>query len=589
MTLQIILAVITASLVIALAYYYLNWKAMLWLGGLFTAVCALALFLNYQNDGITFSIPVGDGLFRRGDSVSILGDYQWLAVAGFLAGAALMIAGAVKRIRIPVAEPTLSMEEPFTEKEKIEQALDAEIEKVQNELDDPSERGRQDAHEPGGAIPHRHATAPKGFESTTYERYQRLGNSFVQNTVTRLKAEIEEALRKLNILKATLAENYYAKKAGAGYSENRDRPDYQHVDDLRTEVGEAGRDRQQFIQDLNLRKGQQPEWDKPTSTKQLIMFGAMFALVEFLVSYYFLKDEIGESRAITIALYAMTVIFVLAAALAGLFKFMRPPNGIPMRVLTGAGYAVLLFLLTLGFGLLLEYREVEAKLSSGEVAGVFKTILDGYISVLTSLGNLTLFLINLIAFGLFYWKFLLWCERFYGYRRIGDRINQSKSEWHAMFSNNSTSIKNALDKASSEASDNRIAAQQAVKNLQDKKHALANIQTIIAPAFVNKLHPAYDGAINAYRTSNKEHRNLQVNPAPPYFNNAPDFCSVEEYFSSDHGIDDFMSQRKQDITKADETCQQIEHAVTEWQNQRAQISPEWADEFRNEINGDRIS
>lgn len=580
---QIFLAVITATFSIALAYYYLYWKVMLWFGGLFVVASVVALFLNYQNDNLTLSIPAS-GLFPPGESVSILGDYQWLAIVSLLTGLTLMIAAVVKRIHIPISTPvTPGTEKPLTEKEKIEQALNEEIEKLQNTLDNPRERGKQDAHAHGGAFPHLHATAPEGFESAARERYQELGNSFVRNIISQLKSEIENALRKLNTLTSTLVKDYYASKATADYNENRYEIDHKYVADLQVEVTDAERDHDEFIQNLNLRSGQQPEWDKPTSNKQLVIFGTIFAIVEFLVSYYFLKDTIGSSRAITIALSAMVLVSLLAGALAVLFQFMRPPITLLMRLLATKGYLVLLCLLILGFGLLLDYREIEAKLSSGEITGIFKAILDGYASILTNLDNLTLFIINLIAFGLFYWKFLLWRERFHGYCRVGERLSQALDKWYAMSSTNSAAIKHALEKVSSEAVKNRKDAQQAVHFLQEKKQVLENIQTIIVSTFVQKLQPSYQDAVHAYRTSNKENRNLKVNPVPNYFDQAPSFYTAEEYFPSDCGIDDFLSTHKKDISQVDEVCKKIENAATEWQNYRAQLNAQWTDQFKYEI------
>ena len=582
MNLQIFLALIAAIFITVAAYRYLKWVVICWLGGLFMVAASVALFLHFQNDDISLSIPAGEGLFWLGTRVSILGEYGWLSVIGLALGLVLLIAGIVKRIRMQ-PEPVAPVEsKPLTEKEKIERELEERIKAVQDALGDPAKRGEQDAHAPGGAVPGRHAEIPEGFEVGAREQYQTLGDSFVLTVVVRLKAEIEEALRTLSTLKNTLVDKFYANKASADYHENATEPDPQFVDNLRAQVTKAGQQRNEFERSLNLAAGQQPDWDNPTSLRQLIVYGVIFALVEFGVSYYFLKDELGESRAITIALYAMTVIFVLAVSLAELFRFMRRPTPMVTRMLAGIAYAGLLALLFLGFGLLLEYREVESTFSAG-FTEFLNAVVTGYGSMLTSLGNLTLFLINMLAFGLFYAKFLLWRERFRGYHRVNKNLDKFQEQWNAMFADNRESIVGALDQVSTEAAGNNRAATQAVKDMQEKKNVLENIQAIITPAFVQKLHPSYFDDVNKYRMSNKEHRNVQVNPAPAYFNAAAPFCQVAQHFMEDHGIGEFLSQHQDDISQANDTRQKIEDRAIGWHNERAQLNAQWAAEFKQKI------
>ncbi len=585
MLLQIILAVIAATLIIVASYRYLNWKAMLSLGGLFLVAATVALFLNYQNDSITWSVPVGGGLFRQGDSVSILGEYWWLALLILLTGIVLMIAGVIKRIRMPSPAPvSKASEDPATEREKIEKALKSEIAEVQGNLGNPSEKGVQDAQDSGGAIPRRHATEPEGFEVDARQQYETLGKSFVLNTATRLKDELGEALRTLSDIKTKLTKDYYAKKASADYRENAEEYPEEEVERRRKAVDDAGRSETQFRNRLELPSGDDPEWDKPTSGKQLIIFGVLFALIEFGVSYYLLKDQIGD-RAFVNALYAVVVIFVLSVASAWLFRFMRLPHKALIRALASVVYIACFGLLILSFGLLLEFRAVETQVAGGEFFSALNTMLTGYGSVLTDLGNLTLFLINMLAFGLFYWKFLLWHERFRGYRRVGERLRQAKGEWLSMFNKNNACIKNALDHANNEASGARKAASQAVRKIQEKKDVLENIQAILAPAFVKKLHSAYRNGIRDYRASNTEHRNVTVNPAPAYFRQDSSLCAADEHFIDNHGVDEFLASQQQSISQAEDTRQEIENTVTDWHNQSAQLNEKWTKEFKRKIDG----
>ena len=585
MNFQLFLAVIVAAAIVMASYQYLKWSVIVLLGGLYIVSVTVALFLHIQNDSITWSIPVGDGLFRPGESISILGEYGWLAWIVLMTGGALMIAGAVKRIRMQLPEPVSQVEKkPLTEKEKIEQELDEEIKKVQNALGDPAERGQQDAHDPGGTVPGIHDTEPQGFESDVRERYQTLGRSFVLNTVVRLKAEIEDALRKLSTLKTTLVEKHYEKRASADYRENAEEPDPHRISNLRKDITKAGQEHTEFVKNLNLTLGQHPDWDNPTSLNQLIYLGFLFSIIEFGVSYYFLKDEIGSNSALGVAAVAVVIILILAFLAAFVFAYIRRPMNMVIRTFAGISYVISLIILFLGLGLLLEYRSAQTLEFNIGLAG----IVVGYSSMLSNINNLVLFLINLIAYVLFYWKFLLRFERFQGYRRIGKNLSEVEGEWRAMFDSNSASISNALNQASNEAIDNKKMATQAVDDLREKKYVLENIKITIVSAFVQKLHPAYQDDVNVYRTSNKKYRNVQVNPPPVYFTQPAEFLVVgadEELFVKELGIDEFLWCHEEVITQASDTYQKIEDKVTDWHNERAQLNAQWAAEFRRKIDG----
>lgn len=586
MNLQIILAVILAVVIVVVAYRHLKWSAVIWLGGLFAVAATSALLLNFTNDGITWSIPVGDGLFRRGDSVSILGEYGWISTIGLVTGLVLMAAGVVKRIRMPAPGPVAPVEsDPPRERERIREALVEEIQEVRDALGDPAERGQQDARAPGGVIPGRHTTEPQGFEVDARGRYEALGKSFVRETVTRLKVEIEEALQKLSTLKSTLAEKYYKEMASADYHENADEPDPEHVDKLNDKVTKAFQARAQFVENLNLAPGEHPDWSKPTLFLHLVIIGSVFAVIEFCVSYWFLKGPLGEGPAIENALYAMVIVFILGFLLAAIFQFLRRPHVAWKRMLAGLGFFASLFLLGCGFGLLLYARAEGVDFTAPESIRQLRiqNILTGYESLLSDLGNLTLFLINLFALVIFCWKTLLFFERFTGYRRVDGKLVQAKEEWDAMFRNNSACIKQALRKASTEAAENKKTATRAVRELQEKRDVLENIQAIIAQVFVLKLRPAYQDTVIAYRTSNSEHRGT-VNPPPPYFQPMPPFCEVEQHFAGDHGIDEFLSRYQEDIDQASDTCQKVESRATDWNNERSQLNVELAAEFTRKIN-----
>lgn len=585
MTTQIILTSILAILIVAAAYYYLNWKTLLWLGGLFLTASLISLFLHYQNDNISLAIPVGGDLFRHGDTVSILGEYRWVALIGLLAGVVLMIAGTVKRIRMPSPQKSVVADEkkkPLTEKERIGQVMTEEIQKMQDELDDPVERGKKDAQTPGGVIPGHHANEPMGFESAVRDKYQTCGTAFVRDTVDRLKKEIQTALDRLAALKNKLSEEYYEKKAIAAYRDTAEEPDPTRVARLRGDVTNADKNYSEFIEALALRQGTQPEWDKPTPLKQLIVLGSIAAVVEYVLSYIFLKDQIGSEYALLVVAMAVGVVFIMAFLSAAAFRFMRRPHSMPKRVIASIGFVASMSLFVLGMGLLLEYRSIATGDAFAGVSEAFKTVGDGYISILNDINNLMLFLVNLIAFVLLYCKFLLWFEKFSGYRRVKKERDDAQQKWDAMFEQNSNMIKNALNETSDEAKEDRGAVAQAVNDLRDKKPVLENIKTALATS-LQKLRAEYQDMVNEYRRSNATNRNVSVNPSPGYFNDDPPFNTVEEHFVGEYGIDEFLEQYREAIGQADDLRKKIDTAVNNWPDKRAELGVQWAREFEQKI------
>ena len=586
MNFQLFLAVIVAATIVMASYQYLKWSVIVSLGGLFIVSATVALFLHIQNDSITWSIPVGDGLFRRGESISILGEYGWLAWIGLVTGIALMIAGIVQKMRMPKQQPdTQGDETPPTEQQKITQALEEEIAELQGGLGDPVKVGKREGLNPGGAIPDTNATEPQGYEDTARRGYEALGNKFVSTTVHRLMGEITAALGQLKKLKPTLASGYYAVKATAHYRTNAKTPVPAAIAKLKVQVAATTKQENDFHEKVNIANGAPLDWPKPTSDAVLCGLGLVFMAIEFGVSWYFLQGDLGTTDAIIIALYAMTVIFVLAVVLAGLYRFTRPPLPVLLRALTCFGWGAFLGLLLLGFGLLLEYRDTTEQLQSGQFGGAFDAIVGGYISLLTDLGNLTLFLINMIAFGIFYWKFLHWCERFYGCRAVVDNAEKATREFYELTENNTASIEDALDVAGNESERNRQDAEQAAENIGAKKNILKDIKDTLTPLFVLKLHSAFDKDVRDYRESNNTNRNVLVDPPPDYFKQSAAICGPDAYFAGDHGIDKFLSGHESDITQAGADSQKVGEAATTWGNESAELKMQWAGEFADILAG----
>lgn len=572
MFLQIIFAAILAIVIVVSAYRYLKWSVIVWLGGIIAVPAAVALFINEYYAEITWS--------NSGNPFIALGEHVWLAAVGLAAGLILMIAGVIKRIRMPLPEIAQQpVPEPRTEQQQLEQALISEINEVKSDLGDPEQRGESDAHSPGGTTPDRNATKPEGFEVETRDRYQALGDSFLVQTVNRLKQEINEALQQLANIRNKLAEKYYYISAEGEYSENSIPPDSVEVSNKRHKVESTGMQLNNFVSKLNLEKHQQPEWEERTTTNDLWLFGGLFILIEFGVSYFFLKDALGHDYAIQVAGVAVAIVFILAVLAAWGFRFTRRPTSTPIRAVASVFCTLMLVVLFGGLGLLLNSRS-----QSGTSEIGFAQIISGYQSIF-DISNLVLFLINVIAFGLLYWKFLLHFERYNGYRKCHNDSEKAENDWHKMFTDNAQCITDALKKTSGEAKLNSKIAATNAQGLMEKCEILNNLQGAIAPAYELKLRPAYQQSVQNYRHSNAKHRNVKVNPVPEYFKKPAEFRPITEYFNDEHGINEFLAEKKDQIELADDTRKQVDESVVKWNNQRPELNKRLANEFESQVQG----
>ncbi len=570
--------------IFVLARRYLKWQPMLWLGVLLTGTAGAVLLLDHLTD-IVESVAVGERtatgipLFMLGPEISILGKGWPFFFITFLCGIALIVASFIKKAKQPLPQPSEQVEKNFSEIERIENDLKKQIGNVQ--IDAPAERGEKDASNIGGPIPSRGATEPAGYELEARREYETLGGTFVQRTIARLKEEIESALQTLANIKTALDNRPYAAIAAGDYNENAAVIGDVQVDSMREKVVETEQKYQAFITRLRLQPAEQPDWlAKRTPFKQLLIYGGVFALIEFLVSWYFLQDQLGSNDAVKVAGLAVVVIGLLAFSSAAIFQFMRRGQTIPIRALASAGYACLLLMVFCGFGLLLNFRDDSAKEG---IASWFDVVLEGYGSMLTQLDNLTLFLINLFALAFFYWKSLLFFDRFHGYSNVEEPFRAAQRAWEKMFEDNDDNIRAALGYASDKADNNSNNAEKAFSDLQEKKTALENIQPNIEPLYVQHLHRAYRDDIREYRDSNRKHRNHKVHPVPNYFRQDAEFCTVEEHFSDDHGVSEFLAQHEETIEQAGDTRQSIQQTGSEWQNERPLLQDRWTMEFQRKV------
>lgn len=584
--LSVLLVAGVAVAVVVLAWRYLKWQAVLWLGVLFTGTAGIALLLDHLNEIVEIGqvgqrTATGIPLFMIGPEISILGMGWPFFFVAFLCGIALIVTSLVKKATQPkqVVDSPEPVEEKTSEVSYIEQELKNEIDNVG--IDDPEKRGESDATQVGGPIPKHKATVPEGYELEARNAYEALGDSFVRRVVERLKEDIAVALQALKTITDEIGKQPYIQVADGHYSEHAATITDQQVDSMRTAVSETEQQHSAFVKKLKLKPSEQPDWPaKRTSLTQLLLLGGIFALIEFIVSWYFLKDQLGGSAAVKVAGLAVVVIVILAFGSAAIFQFTRRGQSIPIRILASAGYAFLLFLAFCSFGLLLDFRDA---LAVEGIAGQFDVVLDGYGSMLTKLDNLTLFLINLFALAFFYWKALLFFDRFHGYRSVKDPYDASVMAWDNMFEDNDASIRDALNFTSDKADEDSNVADNAFSSLQEKKTVLENIQSIITPMFIQHLHRAYRDDIKVYRDSNRERRNHKVYPSPEHFTRDAEFCGVGDHFADGFGIAKFLQQHENPIDAAGDASQNIQQANLAWQNERPKLSEKWAREFKRRI------
>ncbi len=589
MNFPIFLAFGAAFAAVFLAYKYLKWQAVIWLGGLLFCTAGGALLLDRITDivdtiSVNESSATGAPLFMLGPDISILGTGWPYIFIAFLCGIVLTITGLIKKSKQPpsaIADPVGN--ENLSENAYIEQDLKDRIADVQEQIGDPAARGNDDATSIGGPVPARGATAPMGYETEVRDAYETLGTDFVRSTIERLKAGIKSALKKLAEIKSETDKQPYVNIASGYYSETATRVNSAPLNSMRAEVAETTKRRKEFISRLNLKPAEQPEWpSKRPSLQNLLGYGLLAAFIEFLVSWYFLKDQLGSESAITAAALAVAIIVLFALLGSISFRFTRRGQSPLLRIAAGTWYLALLFGVFCGLGLLLRYRDGSSKESY--VVQTMDAILNSYGSMLNDLSGLTLFLINLVALIFFYWKFLLYFDRFYGYSHVDEPYRAANQKWGSLFDENEEKIHAALDVASDKADANSQDANRNLAMLQEKTATLESIQAIIKPAYVQQLRRAYLDDIKKYRDSNREHRNHTVQPAPEYFNQDAGFCTLEEHFTADHGVEKFLSEYKETIEQAPEVQQHIQQAGLEWQQARPDLHDKWSQDFQRKVN-----
>ena len=558
----------------------LRWEAILGVGVLITATAGIVLLLDYLTPLQSYTwtgdqTVTGLPLYLPGRTTSILGMGYGFFVVALYWGVALIVVGIIKKNR-KVAVKQYAEPNEISEEQRIFRALEREVRSLRSSFDDPKHAGTQDAIKSGGPFPKQSDKEPLagGYEAQIRTLFEVLGAKFAQTTVINLKANILNALKNLETIKNNIVVQPYKELARAKYDQNNTTITPNAVKKKQANLSRTTQNRDAFVDSLQLRPAELPHWadDDKTSLEALLVWGGVFALSEFIISWFFLKDDIG-AETVTIAGYAVVIIFILSFLASFSFRFMRRNQPLHIRIPAIAGYIWVGIFIFLGLGLLINYREVT---NNADI----DSITDGYGSLLSNLTNLVVFLINLLALAIFYWKVLHFFNKFYGYNQVDKPFKRAEKEWDSMFEDAQKQITTALDHVDKEASANSEKAKKYLADIQEKATVLKNIKTILSNAYASILRPAYDDDVTVYRDNNCKRRALRANPAPAYFNAGFFFCDAEQHFANVEDSSVFFADNQEELNQAQKNKDSISAEQTQWNAERRALNNELDFEFK---------
>ena len=541
-------------------------------------------------------------LYLPGRTTSILGTGYGFFVIALCWGIALIAVALIKRSKKVAAEKAAKkpVEEPneISEEQRIRKELEKVVESLQNSFDDPKSAGKEDALRDGGPFPQQLDKEPLvgGYEARIRTRFESLGDTFAQTTVADLKTNISNALRGLEEIKNDIVAQPYKELVTAKYEQNNMAKTKNAIQRSQEELSKTAQNRNAFIDSLKLRPAELPHWadDDKTSGKDLIVWGSVFALLEFIMSWLFLKDDIG-AEAINIAGLAVFIIAILASFAGFLFQFMRRNQPLGTRSLMTLLYLAVGVFIFISLGLLLNYREFANNVGTDAISAIsagIDAITNGYISLISNVSNLTVFLINILALAMIYWKMLHFCDKFRGYSQVDKPFNRAEKQWDSTLEGVQKQITTALDAADKEANANSEKAKKYFTDIQGKTAALKNIKAIISSAYASILHQAYSDDVTTYRDNNCKKRVLKANPAPAYFNQGCPFCDVEQHFTNIGDTESSFAKNQKEpnqaLSQAQNNKDHISAGLTQWKKDRAALSHGSKLVFDNIINNARV-
>ena len=605
--LLLFITIVVIASIIPILKSSLRWGAILVFGIFSGTAAGIALLLDYLTP-LQYFTWVGDQtatglpLYLPGRTTSILGTGYGFFVIALCWGIALIAVALIKRSKKVAAEKAAKkpVEEPneISEEQRIRKELEKVVESLQNSFDDPKSAGKEDALRDGGPFPQQLDKEPLvgGYEARIRTRFESLGDTFAQTTVADLKTNISNALRGLEEIKNDIVAQPYKELVTAKYEQNNMAKTKNAIQRSQEELSKTAQNRNAFIDSLKLRPAELPHWadDDKTSGKDLIVWGCVFALLEFIMSWLFLKDDIG-AEAINIAGLAVFIIAILASFAGFLFQFMRRNQPLGTRSLMTLLYLAVGVFIFISLGLLLNYREFANNVGTDAISAIsagIDAITNGYISLISNVSNLTVFLINILALAMIYWKMLHFCDKFRGYSQVDKPFNRAEKQWDSTLEGVQKQITTALDAADKEANANSEKAKKYFTDIHGKTAALKNIKAIISSAYASILHQAYSDDVTTYRDNNCKKRVLKANPAPAYFNRGCPFCDVEQHFTNIGDTESFFAKNQEEpnqaLTQAQNNKDHISAGLTQWKKDRAALCHESKLAFDNIINSARV-
>lgn len=566
----------------------LTHEAITFSGGVLTAVGLIALILDWVNDTVTL-IPiakneVGEWLYGMGPEISILGNWWGVFALALLWGIVLLVVGQTKkRQKTAAAIEPRPVPEPAqpTEEEMIRERLGKAVARMRGESSlGPDEAGKKDAIREDGPIPKETDMEPPhgGYEHDARLRYETLGDGFLVETIKKMEQDIRSAMANLTDIKNRILNRSYEDVAFAKYQEKEQTLSPLQVKNKQEEFQQAHTKRKAFIESLKLDAAEDEDWsDKRTTLKSLLYWGGALALIEFAASYYFLEGKIGGQTAIWLSAVAVVMILVLASCAGWLPQFMRRNSKTHTRIISTVMFLAVFILAIMGIGLLLGYR--------GDTTIDLAVIGDGYNSLFDNLTNFVVFVVNVAAFGVVFWKVLLKFNKFHGFDKVDGNYIKAKSQWEAMYQKADDNIGMAIKKADSKAVENKNAAEQAMATINRKKDALARIKETISGAYKEILRGGYNEDIKRYRDANRANRALAVYPCPGYFDVAHvDICDVSKHFEKVNDTGDFLQGEEENLKQAKEDYDIILKRDQEWNNQKQHVRTKLGGDFKKKLN-----
>lgn len=578
MTLPLLLVSLAAIFIVFVAYKKLTWQALMWLSAIFFLLGGLPILIDESTPLTNFVLKYGNLWTPDEGASSVLEGWYEYCVLSVFSGFAFFVCALVKRKRTPkIVDAPEVPEEPPTQRQIITKELQDEVEQTKTSLGEATQKAIADAED---AMPGSSATGPPagGFEDSVLQRFTALADGFVTNTIQRLKAVVTSGLMKLDEINENVQAQSYVAFAEGQYNRNATQHDPERVKQIKHRRRDTQFQKNQFIGTLKLKPAEQLDWSERTTTRQLVAYMCFFAMAEFFVSWFFLKEEVGDQEALVLALIAAVLIPILAFFAGWSFRWMRRPLSGIKRFCATIGHLTCWIVAFIGLGALIAVRD------AGAVEGFkLSSIGDIYLNILTKPADLVVLLVNILGMLVFYWKTLHKFEKFPNFDGVGKSAKKAEWEYTDLFDTNAGHVKKAIDEAKEKSDTNSADAAKLHSEILDARSALQNMCDTIRTVYVQHLNPVCADMINAYRKTNRARRVTDVNPAPSYFEDGVTLPDVTDPFSPAEDIRQFLSEHQEKIDSSDAVRAKIQEASAKWDGENQEVYVRLYEQFRKRI------